>query len=60
MAMCKCARLHKALVGYDDFWNEAPERRFSSEAYDCRSAKIALKTGPAGPVSNVIFALRQT
>ena len=43
-----------------DFWNETPERRFSSESYDCCSAKIALETGPAGPVSNAIFALQQT
>ena len=43
-----------------DLENEAPENSFLSDAYDCRSAKIALETGPIGPVSNAIFALRQT
>ena len=42
-----------------DFWNKTPEHRFSSEAYDCHSAKMALETGPAGPVSNAIFALQK-
>ena len=54
--------MHKSLVDYHDcdFRNEVPERRFSSEPYYCRCAKIALETGPAGPVSNVILALWHT
>ena len=40
-----------------DFWNEVPERRFSSEAYDCWSAKIVLETAPYGAASVVIFEL---